>query len=83
MAWWHQRSVVEAVNLVLPPAGLAMMAASPAYSRKELGLRASVTALCLVALTAYGPTLRDTYEAQLRSLENQQATVVVASAPKN
>lgn len=81
MAWWHQRSVVEAVNLVLPPAGLAMMAASPAYSRKELGLRATITALCLVALTAYGPALRDTYEAQLKALGEQQASAQLAALP--
>lgn len=86
MAWWQQRTVVEAVSLVLPPAGLAMMAASPAYTRRELTVRAGISAFCLVALTAYGPALRDTYEAQLKSLQAQQASaasVVVASAPKN
>lgn len=84
MAWWQQRTVVEAVNLVLPPAGLAMMAASPAYTRRELTVRAGITAFCLVALTAYGPALRDTYEAQLKQLKAQAepTAVVVAAAPK-
>lgn len=75
--------MVEAVALLLPPAGLALMAASPAYSRRELGLRTAITALCLVALGAFGPSLRATYEDQLKALEGAKAPTQVAGlAPR-
>ena len=69
----QRREVVNAIYLVVPPAGLFFMCLSPFFSNRERLWRIALTASFIIFFATMGPTLRAYYAHQLAELRAQQA----------